>query len=535
MFPKQIHVLARIADVIIFPMPSYLLVTVFVAGMGVLGAEMSVSRLLSNHFGSSNLVWASVIGMVMLYLAIGYFLGGRLADRYPQAYLLYLLLLMGSSTLALATLFARPVVNWAALAFAELASGLLLASFFTLLVLFSLPFILLAMISPFALRLAIQRTEQSGQLAGLLYALSTFGSLLGTFLPVLITTPLLGTPRTFLLFSLIMGGIAAGGLLLERHFRLLLFAIVLNLLILLAFFFSPAFSRPVPGKIYEGESAYNYILVQEINGVRLLRLNEGQGVHSIYAPDRLFYGGTWEQFLVAPFFYPHRRPTDVHRIAILGLAAGTVARQATAIYGTIPLDGWEIDPKIVEVGKRYFGLDLPNLNIYIEDARWGLARSHERYDLIAIDAYRPPYIPPHLTTREFFLICAEHLTEKGAIAINVAALPQDRRLVDAIATTMHSVFPSVHVMDVPNTLNVMIFATRQPTQAQDFLRNLFDLMTQPDTPPLLLQTMQVTVLHLRQPGYMPSEIFTDDRSSLEWIVDSMILKFLLQGDREGLR
>ncbi len=503
--------------------------------MGVLGAEMSVSRLLSNYFGSSNLVWASVIGMVMFYLAIGYFLGGRLADRHPQASLLYLLLLFGSSALAMAAWLARPVVTWAALAFTNLESGVLLASFLILLLLFSLPLILLATISPFALRLAIQRTEQSGQVAGLLYALSTFGSLLGTFLPVLVTIPLLGTLRTFLLFSLLMQLIAAGGLALERRARLLFAALFLNLLTWLAFFSSPSFSRPVSGKLYEGESAYNYILVQEIHGERLLRLNEGQGVHSIYAPDRLFYGGTWEQFLVAPFFYPQRRPSEVHRIAILGLAGGTIARQATAVYGPIPIDGWEIDPQIVQVGKRYFALDLPNLNVYVGDARWGLSRSHERYDLIAIDAYRPPYIPSHLTTREFFIICAEHLSEKGAIAINVAALPEDRRLVNAIATTLQSVFPSVHVMDVPNTLNVMVFATRQPTRTEDFLINLLTLATQPDTPPLLLQTMQITALHLRQPGYIPAEIFTDDRSSLEWIVDSMILKFILQGNVEGLR
>lgn len=516
-------------------MRPYLYFTVFISGMGILGAEMSISRLLSNHFGSSNLVWASVIGLVMLYLAAGYFLGGRLADRRPQFQVLYLLLLAGGFALAVAAWAARPLVTWAALAFVQLEVGVLLASFVTLLILFSLPLILLAMISPFALRLALPHTEQSGQVAGLLYAISTFGSFLGTFLPVLVSIPLIGTLRTFLVSSLILQGCALGGFLLARQRRLVLLVLVSILITISLLALTPPFSSPVEGKIYERESAYNYILVQELHGERLLRLNEGQGVHSIYAPDRLYYGGTWEQFLVAPFFYPQRRPSDVRRVAILGLAAGTVARQITAVYGAIPIDGWEIDGEIVRVGQAYFGLNLPKLNIYVQDARWGLFRSRERYDLITIDAYRPPYIPPHLATREFFALCAERMTEQGALAINVASVPGDRRLVNNIATTLHSVFPSVYVMDVPGTLNTMIFATRQPTRIEDFLLNLLEMAADPQTSPLLLQAMQVTALNFRQPAYTPGEIFTDDRSSLEWIVDSMILKFILYGNKEGLQ
>ena len=106
------------------------------------------------------------------------------------------------------------------------------------------------------------------------------------------------------------------------------------------------------GQIYETESAYNYIQVQEQNGFTLLRLNEGQGVHSIYNPNTLQYNGPWDQFLVSPYFYANRKPSDIKRVAIVGLAAGTTARQMTAVYGNIPIDGFEIDPKIVEVGKN---------------------------------------------------------------------------------------------------------------------------------------------------------------------------------------
>ena len=214
------------------------------------------------------------------------------------------------------------------------------------------------------------------------------------------------------------------------------------------------------GQVYETESAYNYIQVQEINGFTLLRLNDGQGVHSIYHPDTLQYNGPWEQFMVGPFFYANRKPQDVERMAIVGLAAGTAARQATAVYGDIPIDGFELDGKIVEVGQKYFGLNLPNLNIYIGDGRLNLERSPYKYDIIAVDAYRPPYIPPHMTTQEFFEIIASHLTDDGVLTINVGSVPGDRRLIDGLATTIATQFASIHIMDIPGSLNTMIFATK---------------------------------------------------------------------------
>jgi spermidine synthase len=106
---------------------------------------------------------------------------------------------------------------------------------------------------------------------------------------------------------------------------------------------------------------------------------------------------------------------------------------------------------------------LPNLNVVIGDGRLNLDRSQEKYDIIAVDAYRPPYIPPHMTTLEFFEICASHLTDDGVLTLNVGSTPGDRRLIDGLATTMAQIFPSVHIMDIPGTLNTMIFATKQPT------------------------------------------------------------------------
>jgi len=106
-----------------------------------------------------------------------------------------------------------------------------------------------------------------------------------------------------------------------------------------------------------------------------LRLNDGQGIHSIYDPDNLDYDGPWQQFLAGTFFNtPPRDPADVQRIAIVGLAAGTFARQATAVYGDIPIDGFEIDPKIIAVGERYFGMASTRQPArYAEDGRWSVS------------------------------------------------------------------------------------------------------------------------------------------------------------------
>jgi hypothetical protein len=263
-------------------------------------------------------------------------------------------------------------------------------------------------------------------------------------------------------------------------------------------------------------------------------LNDGEGIHSIYHPDTLQYGGPWDQFSVGPFFYANRKPQDVKRMAIVGLAAGTAARQATAIYAGIPIDGFELDAKIVEVGKKYFGLDLPNLNVHIGDGRLNLSRSEYKYDIIAVDAYRPPYIPPHMTTQEFFKIIANHLTPEGVLTINVGSVPGDRRLIDGLVTTMATQFASIHIMDIPGTLNTMIFATMQPTTRENFVANLITFSQDKNIHPLLINTMASTYANLKD-GYTTTTVFTDDLAPIEWIVNDMTVKFVLGGGLEYLQ
>jgi MFS family permease len=515
-------------------MRRYIAFTVFVSGMTTLAAEFGASRLLQMRFGSVNLVWAVIIGLILIYFAAGYFIGGKQADKSPHPESMFTYLAWGGATLGLIPVIAQPILLAAASAMDALNLGVIAASFLATLLMFSLPVTLLAMTSPFAIRITLRETEQAGNVSGNLYALSTVGSVLGAFLPTLLLFPQIGTSRTILLFGLLILLVALGGLVMEKRWgKVAIFG--LWALILVGFlFFGDFHVKDSPGQVYETESQYNYIEVQQQNGFTLLRLNDGQGIHSIYHPDQLYYNGPWEQFLVGPFFNPGTRPEDVGRYAIVGLAAGTSARQAAAVFDSVIIDGFEIDGKIVRVGREYFGMTMPNLNVYVEDGRWGLEHSPHQYDLIAVDAYRPPYIPPHMTTQEFFRIARDHLTENGVLAINVGRAPGDRSLIDGLATTIATVFPSIHIMDIPNTLNSIIYASMQPTSAEDLIANYNILSARGDVHPLLLMAISSTIVSM-QPGYESTQVFTDDKAPIEWLTDNLMVNFLLHGDVEVLQ
>ncbi len=517
-------------------MRKLLYVTVFVSGLTSLAVEMAVSRLLGNYFGTSNLVWASIIGLILIYLTVGNFLGGYWADRSPHFKTFYQILIWAGFTIGLVPMLSRPVLRLASDAFDQLQLGVLFGSFSAVLVLLIIPITLLGTASPFAIRLSLLDSRQAGSVAGKIYAVSTLGSFIGTFLPVLFLIPTIGTYRSFLVIGGLLLIIAIAGLWLTNGWKYCLrFAWMPIVFILLAIYGTRGTDKQTSGLIYETESAYNYIQVLQIGEFKMLRLNEGQGIHSIYHPQAYFYNGPWEQVLAAPFFNaaPYD-PANVKSMAIVGLAAGTTVRQANQVFPNAQIDGFEIDPKIVEVGQKYFDMNEPNLNVIVQDGRWGLAHSPRQYEIISIDAYRPPYIPAHLTSREFFQVVYDHLTGDGVMVINIGRGPNDRRLIDALATTIRTVFPSVHVMDLPEAYNSILFATVQPTEADNLIKNYAALIQNPQTSPLLLQTMQVTITNL-QPEPAQSLVFTDDHAPIEWITNDMILDFLFTGEMETVQ
>jgi hypothetical protein len=179
-------------------------------------------------------------------------------------------------------------------------------------------------------------------------------------------------------------------------------------------------------------------------------------------------------------------------------------------------------------------MTIPNLHAFALDGRWGLSESEERYTIIGVDAYRPPYIPWHMTTQEFFALTRQRLTDDGVLVMNVGRAPNDRSLIDALVTTLKKVYPSVHVMDIPNTFNSMVYATVQPTSFENVANNLNDLILRGDVHPLLLNSINRVVL-FQQPEPDPTIVFTDDRAPVEWIINKMVLTYIISGDVEELQ
>jgi len=513
----------------------YLYLTVFFTGMTALAVEISASRLIGNVYGSSNLVWASVIGLILIYLTLGYWLGGKLADRFPNYLFFYRILMWGSLTIALVPMASRPILRITANAFDQYQISILAGSFVTILILFIIPVTLLGMVSPFALKLSLDDTHNTGKTAGLLSAISTLGSFIGTFLPVLILIPLMGTYRTFLFFSSLLMTIATIGLMkiggLRQWFK---FSWMPIILVLLWIFGTQGSDKATEDLIYETESSYNYIQVIERDGFRYLRLNDGQGMHSVYHPTQINYHGPWSQVLVAPFFNSFPYSLDsVERIGIVGLAAGTTARQANAVYEGIDIDGFEIDPKIVEAGRKYFDMTQANLNVYVQDGRWGLAHSPFEYDIISIDAYRPPYIPWHMTTVQFFEIVFDHLSDDGVMVINIGRSPLDRTLVNDLGTTIEEVFPTTFTMDIPESFNTILFATKQPGSWDNFLQN-YNIIYDSQVASLLKEAMTVTYMN-RKPPIEQTQVYTDDRAPIEWLTNKIVVDFILSGGASELQ
>jgi spermidine synthase len=498
--------------------------------MTSLGVELSAARLLDPFFGNSLIIWAVLIGMMLLYLTLGYYVGGRWADRKPYHRVLYQITAWAGVIIGLIPFVARPVLIWSMKGFAQYNLGILVGSLLGVMVLFSVPVTLLGCVSPFAIRLSMAKrtVETSGNVAGGLYALSTIGSLVGTFLPVLILIPNIGTRNTFLLLSFTLVAISLVGLFWELRARALPYLLMPAGLILLIALVPGDVIKPAPyGELlHETESAYNHIQVVRYGDEIWLQLNEGQGVHSIYNPNRVLVGGVWDFFLIAPYFNNAPYTADeVDSLALLGSAAGTVAKEYTAVYGPIPIDGVEIDPEIIRVGREYFQMTEQNINAVAQDARYFLVNSPRKYDVIAIDAYRPPYIPFHLTTREFFAEAKAHLTESGVVVVNVGRTQTDWSLVEAVASTLKAEYPSVYTLDLEepgqDLINVLVVATRQPTRLDNLAANA-GLMTDPR-----LQQLAYKALPRAAEFTEPTVVLTDDKAPVEQVVHGLLLSFLL--------
>ncbi len=497
-----------------------LLPLVFVSGMASLGVEFGASRLLAPYFGTSLYVWGVLIGLILIYLSAGYVIGGRLADRHPREDVLYQITAWAGLWIGVIPLVSYPILLASQQGFKQLSVGLVAGSLLATVLLFAAPVILLGCVSPFAIRLLLKDVETGGNTAGRVYALSTAGSILGTFLPVFWFIPTYGTRPTLVGFGLALIALSAAALWPRRRFYA-----AFGIAVILAWILLPSGIKPpqVGSLLYEKESAYNYIQVVQVGTQTQLILNEGQAIHSIYNSQNILTRGPWDYMLVADSFRPAQsiepQPKD---IAILGLAGGTAARGYTAAFGDqVQITGVEIDPEILDVARRYFHLNEPNVHPVVADARYWLDTQAGHYDVMVLDAYRQPYIPFHLTTREFFSEVRGHLNPGGVAVVNAGRTATDYRLVDAIASTMAAVYPSVFLVDVPEFANTLVYGSTQPTTIADVEHNL-GLINEPLA--RTVATSAVTEGGLRVSPYH-GQVFTDDLAPVERLIDEIIFSY----------
>jgi spermidine synthase len=488
---------------------------VFAVGTSTLGAEIAAARLMAPFFGDSTIVWANTIAIVLVALSVGYWFGGRMADRHPHLHGLCLLVLVASLLLALVPIVAHPFLTLSVKAFDNISIGTFAGSLFGVLALVAVPVLMLGAVSPWAIRLKLRAVEDSGETAGRMYAISTVGSLVGTFLAALLLIPLVGTQRTFLLFALGLALVATLGL----GVRWLPVPALVAALLAIP---PGTIKGSEAGKvIYETETEYQYAQVVQLpDGVRHLELNEGQAIHSSYNPRGVLTGGYWDGLLADPVA---ALPQPPRRVAMLGTAAGTVARAYARYLPDTRVDAVEIDRELLDIGRRYFGLEpRPQLRTIAEDARPFLRQTPDRYDVIMVDAYRQPYIPFYLTTHEFFALTRDRLTRGGVVAINVGHPEGSDRLERVLTATLRSVFAYV-ARDPMEPTNTILMASDAPITRDRMAAPAGELPS--DLRPLALRAST----RLR-PGLTGGTVYTDDRAPVEWLVDKSLIGYA-EGDR----
>ena len=481
---------------------------VFVVGAASLGAEIAAARLLAPYFGASTIVWANTIGVVLVALSIGYWLGGRFADRHAHLRGLCLVVLAAAVLMAAIPFAARPFLRFSVDAFDSVSVGGFAGSLFGVLVLVAVPVMLLGAAAPWAVRLAVGEVDRSGEVVGRLYAISTAGSLFGTMAAALLLIPQLGTQRTFLVFALALALVGVCGL--GWRFAAVPAALALALTIPVGTIKASDTGRV----LYEAETTQQYArVVERPDGARVLELNEGQAVHSIYRPGGSSPATTGTATWCCRSWRGRNRRLESRSSAMP--AARSHARTATSSPRPA-VDAVEIDGELTELGRRYLGLRNPRMRTFTEDARPWLERSAGGYDAIMVDAYRQPYIPFYLATREFFELARDRLGPGGILIVNVGHPEGSTALERVLGRTMAAAFPRV-LRDPIEPTNTLLVG------AEDLSRSR--LAERAATLPRPIRALARETAAEVEPRLPGGEVYTDDRAPVEWLVDSSLLEY----------
>ncbi|MDP6391190.1 MAG: fused MFS/spermidine synthase [Alphaproteobacteria bacterium] len=407
--------------------------------------EMVASRYLTPYFGGSIFTWAAIISTVLAALAVGYFVGGWIADKLPSTVALSMFIIPSAIYMAFLPFIAPDVSAWIVDAVESLGMGGMVASF----TLFFPPLVLLGAISPYVIRLILDTTGQSGTISGRVYGISTAGSIFGTLFTTFYLIPTIGSKSiTFALAAVTL----LCGLVLYRMgsppSRIVDQAgratkIGLALLIGTMVVVSPdraeagQESRQVVAAV---ESPYNSIFVFSEGkyltmgfGYRRVMYMESR----INTADPLELPFQYTRVMTVGLAYPQR----VENILMIGLGGGSTTKYIKHFMPDIDFSVVEVDPKVIKLAKQYFGIrESGSYKVIEADGRVFLARNKQAFDIIMLDAYRGWFVPFHLLTREFYSLVKRRLSSEGVVVLNVE--PSTMLYNSAIAT-MADVFENV--------------------------------------------------------------------------------------------
>lgn len=489
----------------------FLFLVSFVSGFSIMAMEMTAARMMAPFFGTSQIIWTNIIGIVLIALSLGYYYGGKYADKHPDLNRLLIPMLISGMIFLATPVLILPVAQIVLDLSSTFTAGtilLLSASFLATIALFAFPIFLLGMVSPFVIRLLETDKEHLGSVAGIVFAFGTLGSILGTFLPILFFIPQFGVKRTVAGISLLLILLSLSALR-KKH----LLAITIPF-----FLFSVLPPLSSAQHIYASDSIYQHIRVhQDAEGNRRLAFNEGLGMQSFYSPETILSGEYYDAYL------PLVETGD--RVLILGLAGGTIARGLTELHGeNVHITGVEIDAKVVEVAKTYF--DLPeSVVVEVADARSFVQQTEQSYDVIIVDAYsNEMYIPWTMSTNEFFNELKSILTDDGIIALNINAVSENSPLLLIMENTIASVFAFTERIPLTHNQSINYLLLASNAEIQPLLV---------EEQPVLLQPISTIVNHQRLPvtNSPNTKIFTDDWAPVELFTDKMILDFFKKENR----
>jgi spermidine synthase len=479
-------------------------VAVFLAGGVLLGLEIVASRVLAPYFGNSLFVWGALIGVVLTGLSIGYWLGGAVADRRPTPYLL-----IGAIAASALLVLAIPLVDeWILERVVEWDPGPRLNPLVATILLFGPASVILGSVSPIAVKLVARSLERVGRTAGRLFAVSTAGSIAGTFVTAFWLVPELGTDQVLAVGALALLVAAtvvaiAGRLLAPTVVLAAGAAATVAIAIALA---------PEQGGTLEGAAAQNWsplyrlreaqtpsqldpasvsgdgFTVREAKETRYHRMVVADDGESRYLRfDSSFQSGMYiDRPFETRFEYTDYLDlgiaynTDARSILFIGLGGGSAPKRIWRDFPRSRLQAVELDPEVVDVAYKWFALPRDErLQVDVEDGRRWLVRNEQRWDVIALDAFYSDAIPFHLATREFVELARERLEPGGVVVANLigAISGSQSRLVRSVVRTYRAVFPTVtlHPVNLPgdsdptSIRNVILVATDAPLPEQSFL------------------------------------------------------------------